>query len=85
MQLTNIKIQHTEDTTTKLRAIVDLVINNNMLVKGLKIMRTQKGYSVACPTKNPQNAYGQILAAIYKKARMEWKEQILQTYLQEVK
>lgn len=83
MNITEVRISLRDDD--KLKAFVTITIDNCFVIRGLKIIRGNKGLFVAMPSRRkPDGGYQDLCHPINMKTRTWLEEQILASYRAEL-
>lgn len=78
MLITSIRI-HPNDDQGQVRATADVVLNDSLSLKGIKIMKGRYGLFLVFPTTSPRAGY-RIFEAVSMRLRKEMQDRILKAY-----
>jgi len=83
MKITEVRISLRDDE--KLKAFVSITLDNCFVVRGLKIIKGNRGMFVAMPSrKRPDGTFQDLAHPINNETRSWMEEEILSAYRQEV-
>lgn len=83
MKITEVRISLRDDD--KLKAFVSITLDNCFVVRGLKIIKGNRGMFVAMPSrKRPDGTFQDLAHPINNETRSWMEEEILTAYRQEV-
>lgn len=82
-RITEIRVSLQEES--RLRAFVSITIDNCFAIRGMKIIKGEKGLFVAMPSrKRPDGTYQDVVHPINAETRRELETQILGAYREEL-
>jgi stage V sporulation protein G len=83
LRITEIRVSLQEES--RLRAFVSITIDNCFAIRGMKIIKGEKGLFVAMPSrKRPDGTYQDVVHPINADTRNELENQILAAYREEL-
>lgn len=83
LRITEIRVSLQEES--RLRAFVSITIDNCFAIRGMKIIKGEKGLFVAMPSrKRPDGTYQDVVHPINADTRKELEDQILAAYREEL-
>ncbi|MCK4412928.1 MAG: septation regulator SpoVG [Candidatus Eisenbacteria sp.] len=83
MKITEVRVSPRDDE--KLKAFVSITIDNCFVIRGLKIIKGNKGMFVAMPSrKRPDGSFQDIAHPINNETRRWMEDEVLSRYQQEV-
>lgn len=81
MKITSIDIRKVESEDNNVKAFVNIVVDDALAVKNLRIIDGTKGLFVAMPsTKNKEGKYRDMVHPINQEVRTMMEEQIINAY-----
>ena len=81
MKITSIDIRKVESEDNNVKAFVNIVVDDALAVKNLRIIEGTKGLFVAMPsTKNKEGKYRDMVHPINQEVRTMMEEQIIKAY-----
>lgn len=81
MKISDVKIRLVTKEDSKLKAVVSLVIDNNLAIHDIKVIENEKGKIIAMPAKKTENGtYRDIIHPINSQTREEMTAIILKAY-----
>lgn len=81
MKITSIDIRKVESEDNNVKAFVNIVVDDALAVKNLRIIDGTKGLFVAMPsTKNKEGKYRDMVHPINQEVRTMMEEQIIKAY-----
>jgi len=83
LRITEIRIALQEES--RLRAFVTITIDNCFVIRGMKIIKGERGLFVAMPSrKRPDGTYQDVVHPIHAEARAMLESQVLAEYRKEL-
>jgi len=80
-EITEIRIRKFDSPKSKIKAFVDITINNSLAIKNLKVIDGSKGLFLSMPsTKNKEGGFDDIVFPINNEARKYMTDTILKEY-----
>lgn len=79
MLVTSIEIHPESNDISQIRATADVVLNDSLSLKGIKIMRGRYGLFLAYPSSSAKGGY-RAFEAVSMRFRKELQERILKAY-----
>ncbi len=81
MKISDVKIRLVTKENSKLKAVVSLVIDDNLAIHDIKVIENEKGKIIAMPAKKNENGtYRDIIHPINSQTREEMSAIILKAY-----
>lgn len=81
MKISDVKIRLVTKENSKLKAVVSLVIDDNLAIHDIKVIENEKGKILAMPAKKNENGtYRDIIHPINSQTREEMSAIILKAY-----
>ena len=81
MKISDVKIRLVTKEDSKLKAVVSLVIDDNLAIHDIKVIENEKGKIIAMPAKkNEKGMYRDIIHPINSQTREEMTAIILKAY-----
>lgn len=81
MKISDVKIRLVTKEDSKLKAVVSLVIDDNLAIHDIKVIENEKGKIIAMPAKKTENGtYRDIIHPINSQTREEMTAIILKAY-----
>ena len=81
MQITNVRLNKTLNSESKMKAVASVTFDNEFVVHGIKIIDSPKGLFIAMPSKKtPTGEYRDIAHPINPEVRAMFEEAILKAY-----
>ena len=80
MLVTSIEIHPHADGSAQVRATADVVLNDSLALKGIKVMRGRYGYFLAFPSSSAKTGH-RVFEAVSIRFRKELQERIIKAYV----
>lgn len=80
MLVTSIQIHPQSDDQGQIRATADVVLNDSLSLKGIKIMRGRYGLFLAFPSSSARTGH-RVFEAVSMRFRKELQDRILKAYM----
>ncbi len=81
MQITDIRVRKVTSQSNRMKAKVDVTIDNAFVIHGIKVIETEKGTFIAMPSKKlPNGEYKDIAHPINTETREMLQKAILEKY-----
>jgi DNA-binding cell septation regulator SpoVG len=79
MKITSIEIHPTPENESQIRATADVVINDSLSLRGIKVMRGRYGLFLAFPGASAKSSY-RIYETVSMRFRKQLQDEILKAY-----
>lgn len=81
MLVTSIEIHPHADDHGQIRATADVILNDSLSLKGIKVMRGRYGLFLAFPSGSPNSGH-RVYEAVSMRFRKELQDRILKAYME---